>query len=182
MNPTARSYDAAARPLTAVLEALPPGAWDAPSPCEGWTARDVLRHVVGTQRDLLAGHGVDVGDLPDLDADPLRAWEAHAGRVLGALADDAVPAIAFDGFFGPTTLGATLEQFYVWDMVVHRWDVAQAAGLDAGLTDAELDRLDRGADSFGDALYMDGICRAGVTAPAGASREVAVLARLGRAA
>ena len=67
-------------------------------------------------------------------------------------------------------------------MVVHRWDVARAAGLDAGLTDAELERLDRGADSFGDALYMDGICKGGVTAPSDAPREVAVLARLGRAA
>ena len=99
-----------------------------------------------------------------------------------ALADPAAPAIAYDGFFGPTTLGDTLERFYVWDMVVHRWDVARAAGLDAGLTDGELERLERGADSFGDALYMDGICKGGVTAPADASREVAALARLGRAA
>jgi hypothetical protein len=112
----------------------------------------------------------------------VRAWRAHAFRVLDAIADDAVPAIADDGFFGPTTLGATLEQFYVWDMVVHRWDVAQAAGLDAGLTDTELGRLDRGADSFGDALYLDGICKGGVTPPAVAPREAAVLARLGRAA
>ena len=177
---TATAYAAAARPLSAVLAAVP--SWDAPSPCEGWTARDVVRHLVETQRDLLATHGVDVGDLPDLDAGPAAAWEAHAARVLAALADPAVPAIAYDGFFGPTTLGATLEQFYVWDMVVHRWDVARAAGVDAGLTDAELDRLDRGADSFGDALYMDGICEGGVTAPADAPREVAVLARLGRVA
>ncbi len=176
------AYDAAARPLTAVLEAVPPAAWDAPSPCEGWTARDVLRHVVETQRELFAGHGVELGELLDVDADPVQAWRTHAGRVRDAVADDAVPAIAYDGWFGPTTLGATLVQFYVFDMVVHRWDVAQAAGLDAGLTDDELERIERGADSFGDALYMEGICRPGVTAPEGASREAVVLARLGRAA
>ena len=177
---TATAYAAAARPLTAVLEAVP--SWDAPSPCDDWTARDVVRHLVETQRDLLTGHGVDLGEPPDLDADPATTWQAHAARVLDALADPAVPAVAYDGFFGPTTLGATLEQFYVWDMVVHRWDVARAAGLDAGLTDAELERLERGADSFGDALYLPGICKGGVTAPADAPREVAVLARLGRAA
>ena len=176
------AYDDAARPLTAVLEAVPPPAWDAPSPCEGWTARDVVRHLVETQRDLFAGHDVELGELPDLDADPAQAWRTHAGRVLAVLADDAVPALAYDGHFGPTTLGATLVQFYVWDMVVHRWDVAQAAGLDAGLTDGELERLDRGADSFGDALYLDGICRPGVTAPVGAGRQQVVLARLGRRA
>jgi uncharacterized protein (TIGR03083 family) len=179
---TTSSYAATARSLTDVLEAVPPAAWDAPSPCEGWTARDVVRHLVETQRELFAGHGVDLGEPPDVDADPPPAWRAHSDRVLEALADAAVPAIAYDGFFGPTTLGATLEQFYVFDMVVHRWDVARAAGLDAGLTQAELDRIERGADSFGDALYMEGICKGGVTAPAGAPREVAVLARLGRAA
>jgi uncharacterized protein (TIGR03086 family) len=178
----AAAYDDAARPLTDLLDAVPAPAFDALSPCEGWTARDVLRHVVESQRQLFAGHGVDLGELPDLDADPVRAWRAHAARVLEVLADDAVPAIAYDGHFGPTTVGATLVQFYVFDMVVHRWDVAQAAGLDADLTDAELERLDRGADSFGDALYMDGICKGGVTAPAGAGREAVVLARLGRVA
>jgi len=176
------AYDAAHRPLTTVLDAVPDAAWDAPSPCEGWTARDVVRHLVDTQRDLFARHDVDLGDAPDVDADPARAWHAHAGRVLDAIADDAVPAIAYDGHFGPTTLGATLVDFYVFDMVVHRWDVAQAAGLDAGLTDAEFESLDRGADGFGGALYMEGICTPGVSAPEGASREAVVLARLGRTA
>jgi uncharacterized protein (TIGR03086 family) len=179
---TAAAYDAALQPLTAVVEALPAEAWTADSPCEGWTARDVLRHVVDSQRELLTGHGVDLGDPPDVDADPVRAWAAHAARVRDVLADDAVPALAYDGFFGPTTLGATLEQFYVWDMVVHRWDLARAAGLDAALTDAELDRLEAGADSFGEALYMEGICRPGVQPPADAGRDVRLLARLGRAA
>jgi uncharacterized protein (TIGR03086 family) len=176
------AYDAAHRSLTAVLEAVPARAWGAPSSCEGWTARDVVRHLVDAQRELFDRHGIDLGDAPDLDADPAAAWREHSGRVRDVLADDAVPAIAYDGHFGPTTLGATLVDFYVFDMVVHRWDVAQAAGLDAGLTDEELDRLDRGADGFGDALYMEGICKPGVSAPEGASREVVVLARLGRTA
>ena len=176
------AYDAAHRSLSAVLEAVPAEAWGAPSPCEGWTARDVVRHLVETQRELFARHGLELGDAPDVDADPAGAWRAHSARVLDVLADDAVPAIAYDGHFGPTTLGATLVDFYAFDMVVHRWDVAQAAGLDAGLTDEELDRLDRGADGFGGALYMEGICKPGVSAPEGASREAVVLARLGRTA
>ena len=65
-------------------------------------------------------------------------------------------------------------------MVVHRWDVAGRSVSDAGLTDAELDRISAGADSFGDALYMDGICRPAVPAPPGADRTAQVLARLGR--
>jgi len=67
-------------------------------------------------------------------------------------------------------------------MFVHRWDIARAVGADAGLTDAEVDRMEAGADSFGPALYMDGICRPAVDVPADADRPTRVLARLGRAA
>ena len=181
MSNTATRYDAARRPLTAAIDVVPAEAWSNPSPCEGWTTRDVVRHVIETQRELFAGHDVNLGEPPDVDADPAEAWRDHAERVQHLISDDAVPAIAYDGYFGPTTLGATLEQFYVWDMYVHRWDIAQAAGLDAGLTDAELDRIEQGADSFGDALYMDGICRPGAQAPADPSRLDHLLARLGRA-
>jgi hypothetical protein len=69
----------------------------------------------------------------------------------------------------------------VWDMLVHRWDIARSVGADAALTEAELDRVESGADSFGNALYTDGICRPGTEPPAGAARETRVLARLGRA-
>jgi uncharacterized protein (TIGR03086 family) len=182
MNTTASQYEAAQRRVIDVIEAVPTAAWSSPSPCEGWTARDVVRHLIETQRELFTGRGVALGDQPDIDTDPARAWRIHAERVQQVISDDAVPAIAYDGYFGPTTLGATLEQFYVWDMYVHRWDIARAAGLDAGFSDAELDRIEQGADSFGEALYMDGICRPGTEAPAAAGRLVHLLARLGRGA
>ncbi|WP_199583033.1 hypothetical protein [Blastococcus sp. TF02-09] len=65
-------------------------------------------------------------------------------------------------------------------MVVHRWDVARTAGLDGSLDDAELDRIERGIESFGPVLYMEGICRDGVEPPAGSDRAARLLARLGR--
>jgi uncharacterized protein (TIGR03086 family) len=179
-TPIATAYAAADRPLTAVLDAVPTDAWDRPSTCEGWAVRDVVRHLVQTQREFLTGRGVDLGAEPDVDADPAAAWRAHARRVAAAVADEAVAEQAYDGFFGPTTVGATLEQFYVWDMVVHRWDVARSVGADAGLTEAELDRVESGADAFGEHLYMEGICRPGAEPPAGADRGTRVLARLGR--
>lgn len=180
MNSTTTAYVATNRSLTAVLDAVPADAWTAPSPCEGWSAADVVRHMLDTQRDFFAARDVDLGPAPDL-ADPAAAWHDHAERVQEALTDD-VAATPFDGHFGPTTVGTTVEQFYVWDMVVHRWDVARATGQDARLTDAEVDRVEVGADSFGPALYMDGVCAPGVEPPADADRATRVLARLGRRA
>jgi uncharacterized protein (TIGR03086 family) len=182
MNPTATRYDAADRPLTELLDDVPPTRWASPSPCTGWTARDVVGHLIDTQRDFLATHGVDLGEAPDVAADPAVAWRGHAKQVAEALSDDAVPAREFEGFFGPTTVGAALVQFYVWDMLVHRWDLARAVGADAGLTADELDRIEAGADGFGPALHMDGICGPAVDVAEDADRTARVLARLGRVA
>lgn len=179
--PTTEYADADRRLMT-ILTALPGAAWSAPSGCEGWTAADVVDHLITTQRDFLAERGLDAGPPVDGRDDPVAAWRGHADATTTLLADPAVASLAFDGFFGPTTVGETIDRFYVWDMLVHRWDIAQAAGLDAGFSPAELERIDAGADSFGEALYMEGICRPAVEIPEGADRATQVLGRLGRAA
>lgn len=181
MNTTADLYRRADAPLSAVLSELSAEDWDRTSPCEGWTARDVVRHLVQTERDFLGGHGLDLGAAPEaLASDPATAWEQHAATVVSVLEDDAVAGREYDGHFGRTTLGESIVTFYVFDMIVHRWDVARAGGRDDVLTDLEMDRIDSSIDAFGDALHMEGICKPGVEAPAGADRQTALLARLGR--
>ncbi len=179
MNPTASAYEAALHPLLTVVDAVPVAAWERPSPCSDWTARDVIDHIIATQRDLLVGHGHDLGAMPDL-SDPAAGLRSHAERVLELVSRAEVVDVTYEGFFGTTTVGATLVQFYVWDMLVHRWDIARATGGDETLTPAELDRIEAGADSFGDALHMDGICGPAVSSPAGADRQVELLGLLGR--
>ncbi len=179
-TPVAAAYAAALEPLLAVVDAVPADRWDAPTPCEGWSARDVVAHLVETQREFLTGRGLDLGAAPDL-GDPAAALRQHAGRVLTAVGDPAVADAGYDGFSGPTTVGETLEQFYVWDLVVHRWDLATATGQDARLGDAELDRIESGARTWGEALYAEGICER-AEAPAGADRQARVLAVVGRRA
>ena len=179
MNPTLQRYQEANEALESTLGSVTADGWSSPSPCEGWSARDVVGHMIQTQRDFLIGQGHDPGAAPGDDVDPPSAWRTHATRVVEILHDDAVVTAEYDGFFGPTTVGATLEDFYIWDMLVHRWDVATAAGLDAVLTAGELDRIEQGAESFGEGLYMDGVCKPGLPAPS-AARQDRLLARLGR--
>ncbi|WP_104181857.1 TIGR03086 family metal-binding protein [Arthrobacter sp. B0490] len=181
MNTTSTAYESALRPLSLVLSAVPAEAWATPSPCTEWTVRDVVAHMIDTQRSLLTDHGHDLGPAPDL-TDPATGFRDHAERVRSLMSSDEVVGAAYDGFFGPTTVGATLEQFYVWDMLVHRWDIARATGGDEVLTPAELDRIEAGADSFGAALHIDGICGPAVPVPADADRQTLLLSRLGRRA
>ncbi|MEE4025933.1 TIGR03086 family metal-binding protein [Gordonia sp. PKS22-38] len=164
-----------------VLDAAPADRWSAPSPCDGWTARDVVAHVIDTQREFFTTHGVDLGPRPGLD-DPAAAWRTHADVVTDRLADPAVVATPFDGHFGPTTVGETLMRFYGFDMVAHRWDVATAVGNDVRFTDDELSLMETAADGFGPALYGEGVCKSGVEVPADADRQTRLLAKLGRSA
>lgn len=182
MNTTLSRFNEARIPLEDILAAVPDDRWSAPSHCEGWSARDVLAHVIGTQRDFFTERGLDVGNAPDLNADPAAAWRSHAQRIETLLEDDAVAAEEYEGFFGPATVGGTFEQFYVWDMLVHRWDIAMAVGVDPNLSNEELDAMDEGADTFGENLYMEGICKPGVAVDSKSDRRTKVLARLGRRA
>jgi uncharacterized protein (TIGR03086 family) len=173
-------YSRLADRFGAVVDRLADADWERDSPCEGWSARDVLHHVVSTQRDFLAQHGFDAGAGTDVGADPRAAWHAHDERLRVLLADPAVAAHEYDGVFGRTTVGASIVTFYGFDLVVHRWDIAAAAGLDERFDDRELDMIESSADGFGEHLYDDGVCKPAVSTPADADRQARILARLGR--
>ena len=133
-------YDAHADRFTAVVEAAGDTDWSSPSPCEGWTAADVLDHVVDTQRDFLDKRGAEMGARPE--GTPPEVWAAHRDAVRRATADDAFVSEEYDGYFGRTTVADTLANFYGFDLLVHRWDLARTLGQDVTWDDAELDRID----------------------------------------
>jgi uncharacterized protein (TIGR03083 family) len=94
----------------AVVDTLPRDAWDSPSACEGWTGRDVVAHVVRTQRGFLRSRGIELDADPALD-DPVDGWHVHEGEMRRLLADESVTSLEYDGVFGRTTVGATIVNF-----------------------------------------------------------------------
>lgn len=153
--------------------------WDAPTPCADWTVRDIVRHAIETEQDFLGRHDLPVTAV-DVASDPAAAWQSHAAAVTAVLAQDGVAGRAFDGYFGPTTIGETMADFYGWDLAVHAWDVARATGQEWPVTDVEADALSRTADGWGPALYSEGICAQALEVSADASSRDRLLARLGR--
>ena len=66
--------------------------WDVPAPVEGWTARDVVRHLVEWFPGFLrAGAGIELPAGPSVDDDPVGSWDAHARGVQAVLDDPATP-------------------------------------------------------------------------------------------
>ncbi|USQ81341.1 TIGR03086 family metal-binding protein [Ornithinimicrobium faecis] len=153
-------------------------AWEDPTPCEGWTVRDLVEHLIVTQRDFLVERELEVPTVSL--ADPQRAWAEHTEAVLALLEDPSVGPREYDGHFGRTTIGATMASFYGWDLLVHRWDLARSLGTDEQFTQEELDQIEAALAGFGDALYGPGICAAPVEVAESESRQVRLLARLGR--
>lgn len=162
------------------VEAVPPGEWDNPSPCAGWTARDVLRHVIDSHRDM-PGH---VGLSPDLtesvDENPSSAWEQARDAMQALLDDPEKAALTYDGYFGRTSLEATVDKFLGMDLLIHGWDIARATGQDETLPEGEVSRVYDDALSMGDTLRMGGVCGPAVTVGADASEQDRLLAHLGR--
>lgn len=167
-----------AEEFTRVVEAVD-GDWDAPSPCEGWSARDVVGHVIGSQREFLSRQGLDAGAEPDL-ADPVAAWREQLTHVRAVLAADGVASREYDSYFGRTTIAATFADFYGWDLVVHGSDVARATGQEWSVDEAQAAALHATADGWGEALHSEGVCAAEVQVADDASVTDRLLARLGR--
>ncbi len=109
-------------------------AWTAPTPCEAWTVRDLVNHLVAEHRwapDLLGGATVDeIGDKYDGDlvgADPAAAWEKTWAASSAAWSDvDEATTVMLSR--GPTPV-AEYRQEMIIDLVVHGWDLSRGAGL-----------------------------------------------------
>ena len=51
-------YERITGQFTDRVRAVPADAWDNPSPCEGWTARDVVGHLTGWISEFFGVQGV----------------------------------------------------------------------------------------------------------------------------
>ena len=154
------------------------GDWSAASPCEGWSAADVLDHVVSTQRAFFAERGVDLGPAPE--GAPAERWATHLAAVRRVLEDTDLVSAEYDGYFGRTTIAATLADFYGFDLLVHRWDLARALGVPDTWSEDQMDRIETALDGFGEHLYGEGICQPALPVPDDAPRQERLLARMGR--
>ena len=180
MSDVSERYGRLAEAFQSTIAAVPADRWESPSPCQGWTARDVVRHVVDGQGMFLGFVGRELGDIPSVDEDPLAAWLAASDVVLGNLEDPDVATAEYKGFSGPSTFEAGVNQFLCFDLVVHAWDLARAAGLDHRMPAEEIPKLRETAEGFGPAMRSPQAFGPEVEPPPGADEQARLLAFLGR--
>ncbi|WP_092803185.1 TIGR03086 family metal-binding protein [Klenkia marina] len=128
--------------------------WSSPAPVEGWTAADVVGHLVEWLPGLLAADGV-VLDV-EWTGDPAQDWSRHAAAVQ-ALLDSPRAAEPFTHqHLGTQPLGQAVDRFYTTDVLLHTWDLARASGQDAGLDEAECAELLAGMQPMDEFLRSSG--------------------------
>ena len=113
--------------------------WSQSSPCEGWTVRELLNHIVAGNlwaAELASGRTItDVGSAFDGDMvgpDPVVAYDASAEAAAAAFevpgALDAPCAVSY----GPVP-GSVYAGHRFVDVLIHGWDLATATGQPTGL-------------------------------------------------
>ncbi len=137
MSVNLRNYTKALYGFDAVIQRVPPDRWDAPSPCEGWTASDVVAHAAGVMDAVaqMARTGkVAMPQTPDVGDDPVGLWNTSLDGVLEALDHPGVIGTVGEFWFGESSIDDILA-FTTWDPLGHSWDVATAVGLEAHASD-----------------------------------------------
>ena len=114
--------------------------WSAPAPVDGWTARDVVDHLVTWFPGFLAGGGVELPSGPSVADDPVAAWQHQADAVQAVVEQRGEESFTHPRA-GTHRLADAVDQFYTADVFMHSWDLARASGQDAGLDEDFAARL-----------------------------------------
>lgn len=151
--------------------------WSAPSPVPGWTARDVVAHLVEWFPAFLSDGGVALAPVVIGD-DPASAWIRHAGRVQQLF--DRGDAEFSHPRIGTLSLADAIDRFYTADVFMHTWDLAQAGGRTPELDPAYAEDLLAGMGGIEELLRSSGQYGPAVAAPDGAGAVVRLAAFIGR--
>ncbi len=137
MGEIAERYRRRAEAFERKVAAVQPDQWDNPSPCEKWTAKDVVDHIVMMHGAMLT----PVARKLEPADDPLTAFQEARAAVEDVL-DDPILALTETGTpTGPMTAEQHIDQVVSDDLVLHGWDLARATGQDETMEPVDVERL-----------------------------------------
>jgi uncharacterized protein (TIGR03086 family) len=132
-----RHADAFERKVAAVR----PDQWSNQSPCEAWSARDVVDHIVSMHGYMLRPLDRGLSPAPSVSDDPLGAFEAARADVEAVLDDPALARPDCDTPNGRMTVEQQIDRVVSDDLVLHGWDLARATGQGDTMDPEDVERL-----------------------------------------
>ena len=153
--------------------------WSAPAPVAGWTARDVVTHLVDWLPGFLSGGGVHLAPDPQVTDDVAAAW-AHQRAAVQELIEQRGDEEFTHPHAGTHQLADAIDRFYTADVFMHSWDLARAAGLDVDLDPEFSARLLSGMQAMEEVLRASGQYAEAVPVPADAPVTDRLMGFIGR--
>jgi uncharacterized protein (TIGR03086 family) len=132
MTEAAAQYRRRADAFERLVAGTPEARWASPSPCAGWTASDVVAHVVDFSAQVLLDRA-GIYDAPRFAdcVSPRDAFQATRAAVERLLDDPATaPAVV-----------SYIQWSISFDLPPHGWDLAMATGQDPTIAPEELELL-----------------------------------------
>jgi uncharacterized protein (TIGR03086 family) len=178
----AEEYREIAARFTGLVDGVPDDdTWARPAPPEGWTARDVVRHLIDWFPGFLqAGTGITLPSGPDVEGDPYGAWRVMSDGVQAVL-DPASSGVTFrNKHIGELPLPDAVSRFFTADVFMHSWDLARATGQDEALDPERCAVMLAGMESWDEVLRASGQYGPRVDVPGDADPQTRLLAFIGR--
>lgn len=132
------SAEASLAVLLGVLRKLTPEDREKATPCENFTAHELLEHLAGSLKQIGGALGADVTD--DVEAGPEVRIAGLAQPTLEAFSRRGVDGTIDMGFAElPATVVAGIVNL---ELLVHAWDFAKATGQDLVVSDVVTDHVE----------------------------------------
>jgi uncharacterized protein (TIGR03086 family) len=155
--------------------------WSSSSPCDEWTARDIVVHVIGTHRRVRATLGDVSSEDLDPDADLAAEWTSATNAVRAVLVDESLASKTVGGMFGEQPFESLVGRLLCADTLVHTWDLARATGQDDRLDEQAAEKALEFLTPIDEAIRRPGGFAPKLDPPPGADAQASLLAFTGRA-
>jgi uncharacterized protein (TIGR03086 family) len=181
MSTNSDKYRTAVAGFSSVVDSVKD--WSATSPCDGWSASDLVGHVIG---GLQVVSGTETGQEPERN-DPSANVKGGAAEAFATARDAALGALnetnlgkMVESPMGPMPLDQMMGMFLTPDILIHTWDLAKSAGVNVTLDVQLVDETYNALLPLDEMIRQPGVFGPKIEPPAGADAQTKLVCFTGR--